>query len=223
VDPALLYPSRRGNLIQLLLFAAMGGLLVWIMLDFWGQVEAARQPVAVQSVAPDPTPGILFEEQLARQSRNPADSPRDLFAFLLMPGVLLPVCLWLIAVRASRLLGTKPLIELADRRLTLRDPLGWGSKEIPLGAIRTISLDRADRQIAVQQGAGWWMGGWFASRGARLGARLRHTLRITYREPVGEARTIEISDLDVQGGTAQLRGFADYLGALTALPVNAAT
>lgn len=222
MNPAHLYPSRRGNLIQLLLFAALGVLLLWVLVDFWGQVETARKPVAAQTIVPDPTPGILFDEQLVRQSRNPADSPRDLFAFVLMSSVLLPVCLWLAAVRSRRLLTRHPLVELANGRLLVRDPFGWGSKEIPLGAIRAIALDRADRQMASHQGAAWGLTGWSARLGARLGGRLRDTLRITCRDQAGEAFAIEISDLDVEGGTEQLRSFAGYLGGLTALPVAAA-
>jgi hypothetical protein len=223
VNPAQLWPSRRGNLVQLLFFLAMGAALLWVMIDFWAQVEAARQLAAMPAAIPDPTPGILFDEQLAQRGRDPSASPRELWSYLILPGVLLPVCLGLAGVRLWRLISGKPLCELANGRLILRDPLGWGSRDIPLGAISAISFGRSDRQMAARQDGPWWLRVGFAGRGARLGGRLRHTLRIDHREDRAEARTIEISDLDVAGGAAQLRSFADYLGALAARPVDTAT
>lgn len=211
MNPAVLYPSRFGNLVQLLFFLGLAALALWLLIDFSGRLGAAQTLPPPAATYPDPTPGILFDETLALHRDEPG--PGETIRFLILPIISIPVLLWLATVRVRRLFSGKPLGEVANGKLILRNGSTCNTREIPLSAIRSVLCDRADR---VKSRSGVHAAG-VGALGARLGARLRWSLQITCSDRPGEDREVRISDLEVEGGREQLAGFVEYLTALAGL------
>lgn len=217
MNPSVLNRSRGGFLLQATIFALVGALLLVLAMDEAAQLDAALAPPIVTGSADDPTPDILFDEQLAHRSRRDglleqATDGRSAVAIPLLLGLL---SLGFAAVRLFLAFSPMALVTLSGRELVIKG--SWSSVEqtFALNQVRAIAFDRADR---IEDGGLPIITPW-GQLGAKLGARLRYRLRVDFADRHGPADPLILSDIKVDGGRNQLRAFAQYLSAMTKVPL----
>lgn len=218
MNPSVLNRSRGGFLLQAGIFALVGALLLVLALDAKVELEAAQAPPIVTGSADDPTPDILFDEQLARRPHNdgPLEQATEGHSTVAIPAFLGVLSLGFAAVRLFLAFSPIPLVTLSGRELVIRGSWSGGEKAFPLSQVRAIAFDRADR---VDDGSLPVITPW-GQFGAKLGARLRYRLRVDFTARHGGADPLILSDIEVDGGRDQLQAFAQYLSAMAKVPLT---
>lgn len=217
MNPSVLNRSRAGYLLQAAMFALVGGLLLLLALDAAVELEAAQAPPIVTGSAADPTPGILFDEQVVRRQRDDGflEEATDGRSAVAIPVLLGMGCLMYAVTRLFPAFAAPPLLSVGHRELVVHGQAYRPARTIPLAEVRAITFGRADR---VADDSLPIITPW-GQLGAKLGARLRYRLRVDFADRHGPADPLILSDIEVDGGRNQLRAFAQYLSAMTKVPL----
>ena len=183
MNPSVLHFSRSGSAFKALFFLGVAAIAFAVA----GLMQAERTPPPRAVGLPDiylPVPA----------------PPRDPLAPFKIPLLIVAggACLFYAGRHGLRGLTRKVAAKIDNGGLHLHASYGAASNPLPIADIADALFDRADRLPGGGSGS------------VRLGARLRHGLYLRYGAG-GASDELRLIDNDIDGGTEQLRRFAEHL------------